>query len=220
MPRRDDDKQLIDRQWFEEQGVPEPTTLDDLTEPEYADLTVVTNPATSSPGLAFLLATVGAFGEDGWTAYWERLRDNGVKVADSWEDAYYVDFSGAGEGGRRPIALSYSTSPAFTVTEDGSESRTAALLETCFRQVEYVGVLAGTDNPEGARALVDFLTSAQFQAGIPEQMYMYPADASVEIPEDWKSFAPLAAEPFTVAPEDVAANREEWIQQWTATVIG
>jgi thiamine transport system substrate-binding protein len=210
----------VDTAWFEENGVAQPATLEDLTKPEYQDLTVVTNPATSSPGLAFLLATIGAFGEDGWQAYWEKLRDNGVKVVDSWEDAYYVDFSGAGEGGQRPIALSYSTSPAFTVTEDGSSSTTAALLETCFRQVEYAGVLAGTDNPEGARALVDFLASPAFQADIPGNMYMYPADETVEIPAEWQQFAPLAEDPFEVPPADVAAHRDEWIEQWTATVIG
>ncbi len=210
----------VDTAWFEEAGVPAPVTLEDVTEPEYADLTVVTNPATSSPGLAFLLATVGAFGTDGWQGYWERLRDNGVKVVDSWEDAYYVDFSGAGEGGTRPIALSYSTSPAFTVTEDGTETTTAALLETCFRQVEYAGVLAGTDNPEGARALVDFLASAEFQADIPGQMYMYPADETVELPAEWQQFAPLAEDPFEVPPGEVAEHRDEWIEQWTTTVIG
>ncbi|AEG45511.1 thiamine ABC transporter substrate binding subunit [Isoptericola variabilis] len=210
----------IDTAWFEENGVAEPRTLEDVTKPEYADLTVVTNPATSSPGLAFLLATVGAFGEDGWQGYWEKLRDNGVKVVDSWSDAYYVDFSGAGEGGQRPIALSYSTSPAFTVTEDGTQSTTAALLETCFRQVEYAGVLAGTDNPEGARALVDFLASPEFQADIPGQMYMYPADETVELPAEWQQFAPLSDAPFEVPPADVAEHRDEWIEQWTATVIG
>jgi thiamine transport system substrate-binding protein len=210
----------VDTAWFSEHDVPQPATLEDLTEPTYADLTVVTNPATSSPGLAFLLATVGAFGTDGWLPYWERLRDNGVKVAQSWEDAYYVDFSGAGEGGQRPIVLSYATSPAFTVDEDGERSSTAALLDTCFRQVEYAGVLAGTDNPEGARALVDFLASADFQADIPGQMYMYPADSTVELPAEWKKFAPLATEPFEVPSDDVAAHRDEWIEQWTATVIG
>jgi thiamine transport system substrate-binding protein len=210
----------IDTGWFAEAGVPEPATLEDLTDPKYGDLTVVTNPATSSPGLAFLLTTIGAFGEDGWQAYWEDLRDNGLKVVDSWEDAYYVDFSGAGEGGKRPIALSYSTSPAFTVTEDGSESTTAALLDTCFRQVEYAGVLAGADNPEGARALVDFLASPEFQGDIPGQMYMYPADETVEIPAEWQQFAPLASDPFEVPPADVAEHRDEWIEQWTATVIG
>lgn len=210
----------VDHTWFTEQGIPEPVTLEDLTEPEYRDLLVVTNPATSSPGLAFLLATVGAFGEDGWEDYWADLRDNGVKVVDGWSDAYYVDFSGAEGAGPRPLALSYSTSPAFTVTEDGTASTTGALLDTCFRQVEHAGVLANAENPEGARELVDFLISEAFQADVPEQMYMYPADDSVALPEGWAEFAPLAEEPFDVAPEEISANRDEWIQAWTATVVG
>ncbi|MGW8567722.1 thiamine ABC transporter substrate-binding protein [Isoptericola sp. NPDC055881] len=210
----------LDDGWFKDHDVTPPATLEDLTEPEYRDLTVVTNPATSSPGLAFLLATIGAFGTDGWQDYWAGLRDNGVKVAESWEDAYYVDFSGAGEGGTRPIALSYATSPAFTVSDDGTSSTTSAMLDTCFRQVEYAGVLTGAANPEGAKKLVDFLTSGTFQADVPGQMYMYPADPDVPLPADWQRFAPLADKPFEVAPADVAAHRDEWIEQWTATVVG
>ncbi|MFE7406606.1 thiamine ABC transporter substrate binding subunit [Isoptericola sp. NPDC057559] len=209
----------LDDGWFEKNDVTPPATLEDLAKPAYQDLTVVTNPATSSPGLAFLLATIGAFGADGWQGYWSDLRANGVKVAESWEDAYYVDFSGAGEGGKRPIALSYATSPAFTVTDDGKSSTTSAMLDTCFRQVEYAGVLTGAANPEGAEKLVDFLTSEAFQADVPGQMYMYPADPGVELPADWQQFAPLADKPFEVAPADVAAHRDEWIEQWTATVV-
>ncbi|WP_277210810.1 thiamine ABC transporter substrate-binding protein [Isoptericola croceus] len=210
----------VDTVWFEDAGLEPPAGLEDLTDPAYADLTVVTNPATSSPGFAFLLATVSAFGEDGWQDYWAELADNGLRVTDGWSDAYYVDFSGAGEGGERPIVLSYATSPAFTVTEDGSGSTTAALLDTCFRQVEYAGVLAGTDNPDGARALVDFLASEQVQADIPENMYMYPADETVELPAEWEQFAPLAENPYEVPAQEIAEHRDEWIQQWTATVIG
>ncbi|PZR52174.1 thiamine ABC transporter substrate-binding protein [Xylanimonas oleitrophica] len=211
--------------WFEERGLDEPETLEDLTRPEYRDLTVVTNPASSSPGLAFLLATVGAFGDSGydgqgWEQYWADLRDNGLKVDDSWEDAYYADFSGSGEGGQRPVVLSYATSPSYTLNEDGSASTTRALLGTCFRQVEYAGVLAGAQNPEGAKQLVDFLVSAQFQADVPEQMYMYPADVAVPLPAEWERFAPLAPEPFEVDPADVAEHRDEWIERWTQTVVG
>jgi thiamine transport system substrate-binding protein len=209
-----------DEAWFEKSDLEVPTTLEDLADPKYQDLLVVTNPATSSPGLAFLLATIGAFGEDGFEDYWASLVDNGVKVADSWEDAYYVDFSGAGEGGERPLALSYATSPAFTVTEDGSESTTSALLETCFRQVEYAGVLAGSDNPEGAQELVDFLLTQDVQAALPESMYMYPADSSVSLPESWQQFAPLAESPFEVDPAQVSEHRDEWIERWTETVVG
>ncbi|MDR7383546.1 thiamine ABC transporter substrate-binding protein [Promicromonospora iranensis] len=209
-----------DEAWFEKSDLDVPRTLEDLADPEYQDLLVVSNPATSSPGLAFLLATVGAFGENGFEDYWASLADNGVKVADSWEDAYYVDFSGAGEGGERPLVLSYATSPAFTVTEDGTGTTTSALLETCFRQVEYAGVLAGSDNPEGAQALVDFLLSADVQAALPESMYMYPADSSVELPKDWQKFAPQAEAPFEVEPAEVSEHRDEWIERWTETVVG
>src|SRR5699024_8699131 len=125
----------------------------------------------SSPGLAFLLATVGAYGEDGWVDYWQQLADNGLKVVDSWSDAYSVDFSGSTGEGDRPIVLSYSTSPACEVGEDEEEAATGALLNPCFRQVEYAGVLDDADNPEGAQAFIDFLLSDEVQADIPEQMY-------------------------------------------------
>jgi thiamine transport system substrate-binding protein len=213
----------VDTAWFAEHQVTEPVTLEDLAKPEYQDLMVALNPASSSPGMAFLLATVGAFGDDGfggqgWTGYWSALKANGLKVAESWSDGYYSEFSGAGEGGTRPIVVSYSTSPAFTLTEDGSASTTRALLDTCFRQVEYAGVLAGAANPEGARALLDFLTSGTFQADIPGQMYMYPADPSVELPAEWVKFAPLAPHPFDVAPDQITAHREAWIDAWTEAV--
>lgn len=210
----------IDKEWFADAGIPEPRTLEDLTDPLYEDLLVVTNPATSSPGLAFLLATIGAFGEDGWQDYWADLRDNGVRVAGGWSDAYYVDFSGSDGEGPRPLVLSYASSPPYEVPEGADEAPTAALLDTCFRQVEYAGVLAGARNPEGARALIDFMLSPEFQADIPEQMYVYPVRSDVELPEDWVKHAPLADAPHEVDPELISEKRDEWIEQWTDLVVG
>lgn len=210
----------VDHAWFDDRGVPEPATLEDLTDPAYRDLTVVTNAATSSPGLAFLLATVGAFGEDGWQQYWRDLTANGLKVAEGWSDAYYTDFSGGGGGGSRPIALSYASSPPETIPEGGGEPTTGALLGTCFRQVEYAGVLAGAQNPEGARRLVDWLLSDAVQADIPGSMYMYPVSSAVDLPEDWAQWAPLADEPYTVPLDEIAANRETWVREWTDLVTG
>ena len=209
----------VDHEWFAGAGIPEPTTLQDLTDPTYRDLLVVTNPATSSPGLAFVLATVGAFGEDGWVGYWAALRDNGVQVAAGWSDAYYVDFSGPSSEGERPLVLSYASSPPFEVPEGADVAPTGALLDTCFRQVEYAGVLAGAANPEGARAVVDWLLSPEVQAAIPDSMYMYPV-TDVALPDSWLKFAPLAPEPFTVDPSLISQNRDGWIQTWTDTVIG
>ncbi|WP_228760001.1 thiamine ABC transporter substrate binding subunit [Pseudactinotalea sp. HY158] len=209
----------VDHQWFADHDLDEPVTLDDLTLPAYADLTVVSNPARSSPGLAFLLATIGEYG-DQWVAYWQRLDENGLKIVDSWSDVYYTDFTAAeGAGGTRPIALSYSTSPAFTITDDG-DSTTGALLETCFRQVEYAGVLAGAENPAGAQAFLDFLLSAPVQADIPGQMFMYPVDDTVRLPADWVAHAPLAPNPITVPQADIDAHLDEWLRTWQEQVVG
>ncbi|WP_129339192.1 thiamine ABC transporter substrate-binding protein [Cellulomonas endophytica] len=210
----------VDRAWFAGRGLAEPTTLEDLTRPEYRDLTVVPSAVTSSPGLAFLLATVGAFGEDGWQGYWQRLVDNGLQVDASWSDAYATTFSGGGGGGPRPIVLSYASSPPFTVPEGGTEPTTAALLDTCFRQVEYAGVLAGAQNPEGATQLLDFLLSDEVQADVPGSMYVYPVSTSVTLPEEWARWAPLATEPFAVPAADVEAHREEWLRTWQDVVTG
>lgn len=208
-----------DTQWFEEAGIEVPATLDDLTDPAYEDLLVVSHPASSSPGLAFLAATVGAEG-DAWPEYWDALVANGVKVVSGWSDAYYTEFSGADGEGPYPLVLSYATSPAFTLTEDGSASTTEALLETCFRQVEYAGVIEGAENEPGAREFIDFLLSPEVQASIPENMYMYPVDDEVELPADWASFAPLSSDPIDVPADEIAANRDQWIADWTARVIG
>lgn len=209
----------VDTEWFEENGSLAPVTLEDLTKPVYENLTVVSNPATSSPGLAFLFATIGAFGDD-YLDYWERLSANGLKVTSGWEEAYQTEFT-AGEGeGSRPIVLSYASSPAYTVTEDGSTTTTSALLDTCFRQVEYAGVLEGAENPEGGQQLVDFLLGEQFQSEIPTGMYVYPVNPDAEIPAEWVDFAPLPENPIVLDPTEISENRDTWIEDWTATVIG
>lgn len=210
----------VDTAWFAANGVPEPTTLESLLDPAYRDLVVVPDPVTSSPGLAFLLATIGAYGEDAWVDYWAGLRDNGLKVADGWSEAYYTDFTAGGGDGPRPVVLSYASSPPFTVPEGGDAPTTRALLDTCFRQVEYAGVLDGAANPEGAAQLLDFLLSDEVQADIPVSMFVYPVSSRVELPQEWADWAPLADEPFEVAPADIAEHREQWLSTWSDTVVG
>lgn len=196
-----------DTAWFESNGLPLPTTLDDLTKPEYKDLLVVTDPTSSTPGLAFLFATIGAKG-DGWLAYWEQLRANGVKVAPGWTEAYYTDFSAADGKGPYPLVLSYASSPAYAPT-------TQALLGTCFRQIEYAGVIQGAQNEAGAREFIDFLLSPEVQAAIPESMYMYPVVSDTELPEEWTANAPLATASIELSSEEIDANREQWLREWS-----
>ena len=204
----------VDTTWFDAEGIPAPQTLDDLVDPAYADLLVTPGATTSSPGLAFLLATVAAYGEDGWVDYWTKLMANGAKLTAGWSDAYEVDFTQGGGGGDRPIVVSYDSSPAFTL-DDAGGTTTAALLDTCFRQVEYAGVLAGAANPEGAQALVDFMLTREVQESLPESMYVFPVDADATLPADWASFATQPADPLSVDPAAIAENRETWLQEWT-----
>ena len=202
----------VDHGWFEEVGVPEPETLEDLADPAYRGLLVVEAANSSSPGLAFLLATIAAFGEDGWQQYWADLVANDVRVAASWSDAYYVDFSGPSSEGDRPLVVSYASSPPVEVPP-GS---TGVLLDTCFRQVEYAGVIAGTEHPAEARQLVDFLFSTVVQNDIPENMYVFPVNADAELPATWAEYAEIADDPYSIDPAEIDANRERWIAEWAA----
>ncbi len=211
----------VDHAYFTAKNLPEPVTFEDLAKPEYKDLLVVESPATSSPGLAFLLGTVAHFGQDGWPAYWKQLQDNGVKVAGSWTDAYTVDFSGSSGKGARPLVVSYASSPPAEVTAGATgPAPSAALLQTCFRQVEYAGVLKGAKNPAGAQKVIDFLLSPQFQASVPEGMYVYPVTSGVSLPASWQSSAPVAPNPATLDPALIAANRDGWISAWSGLLEG
>lgn len=210
-----------DKAWFAAEGLEPPADLAALTDPAYADLLVVENPASSSPGLAFLLATIAEFGEDGWSDYWSRLRANGVQVVDSWEDAYYGAFSGAGDGDR-PLVVSYGSSPPAEVVfaEPPIEEATTAVVDTtCFRQIEYAGVLAGTDHPDEARRLIDFLLSETFQAEMPLNLFVYPANGDVALPDVFTANATVPADPRSVDPATISANREAWLETWTDTVL-
>jgi thiamine transport system substrate-binding protein len=209
----------LDDGWFAEHDVAPPKSLDDLTRPAYKGLFVTPGATSSSPGMAFLLATIAEYGEQ-WPSYWRKLMANETKVTSGWSDAYEVDFTAGGGNGDRPIVLSYSSSPPFTVPEGGSKPTTSALLDTCFRQVEYAGVLEGADNPEGARKFVQFMTQREFQSALPENMYVYPVLASADIPEEWAKWAPASPDPHQVPADQIAENRTEWLRTWRSIATG
>jgi thiamine transport system substrate-binding protein len=210
--------------WFEEADVDVPADLADLADPAYESLLVVENPATSSPGLAFLLATVATFGEDGWEDYWRDLVANDVAVSAGWEDAYYGVFSGAGGSeGDRPLVVSYASSPPAEVIfaeEPPARAPTGVVEASCFQQVEFAGVLAGTDNEAGARALVDFMVSETFQVDIPLQMFVFPARTGVELPPEFVEYAVVPDEPISLDPAFIAEQREDLVARWTEVVLG
>lgn len=212
-----------DKAFFADAGLPVPTSLEDLVDPMYEDLLVVENPATSSPGLAFLLASIEAFGEDGWEAWWTELRANGVQVVNGWEEAYNSAFSGGGASeGTRPLVVSYASSPPAEVLYADppvDEPPIGVIDASCYRQVEGAGILAGTDHEEEAGKLIDFLLSERVQADVPLSMFVFPARSGVELPDLFVEHAAQPTEVFELPPEDIDANREDWIDRWTDLVL-
>jgi thiamine transport system substrate-binding protein len=219
-----------DKAFFEAQGLRPPKELSDLTKPEYKGMLVVENPATSSPGLAFMLATVSQFGQRAFVNYWKDLVANDLLVVNDWNTAYYTEFTRA--GGRRPIVVSYSSSPAYeiiyaeppgegTPAPKGVEPSTAAVVSdgSCFRQIEFVGILRGTKNRELAEKWVDFMLSPRFQEDMPMKMFVFPVNSQAQLSEEFQKYVVHPERPAFVSPRDIAINREAWIQAWTETVL-
>ncbi|MGK5627608.1 thiamine ABC transporter substrate-binding protein [Streptomyces sp. URMC 123] len=222
-----------DRRYFADKKLDPPRTLDDLIKPEYKNLLVTENAATSSPGLGFLLGTAARYGDadspegaasGGWQQYWKKLKENGVEVVDGWEQAYTERFSGSAGGkakGDRPLVVSYASSPTAEVTnakDKPAQAPTGVATGTCFRQIEFAGLLKGAKNPEGGKALLDFLLSTTFQEDVPLQMYVNPARQDAKLPEAFTTYGEKIADPATMAPETIAKNRERWVKTWTSLV--
>jgi len=204
-------------------GLEAPQSLEDLTQEAYRGLLVAMNPATSSPGLAFLLTTVSVFGTEGdytYLDYWADLVANDVLIVDDWETAYFGYFSAVSEEGDRPLVVSYASSPPFSLDEQGQPTTASVTAPgTCFRQVEYAGVLRGTDDEEGARLLIDFMLSQAFQEDLPMQMYVFPVRRDAALPPEFAQFATVAEEPAVLSAEAIDEGREGWINAWLEVIV-
>lgn len=208
--------------WFEDNGLAPPTDIADLIDPTYKGLTVVENPASSSPGLAFLFVTVGRYGE-GYLDYWKSLRANDVLISEGWNDAYWGAFTvGSGGEGDRPIVVSYATSPVAEVYYNELETPPTASVNTAgnsFEQIEFVGILAKSRHQQAARQLVDFLLSPTFQEDIPLHMFVYPANSTASVGDLFQKWAEVPESPVQLSPDAISAHREEWIEAWTDVML-
>lgn len=213
-----------DRSYFEENDLALPQSLEDLTDPMYEGLLVVESPATSSPGLAFMLTTIAEYGEEGYLDYWQRLLENGTVVVNDWESAYYSNFSGSSGQGPQPMVVSYGTSPAAEVVfaeEELDEAPTASLVgdTMCYRQIEFVGILSGTKNRDLAEAFVDFMLDTRFQEDIPLNMFVFPVNEAAVLPDVFVESVQMPETPAVLPPDEIAANRERWIEAWRTVVL-
>jgi len=211
-----------DIEYFASNKLEVPQSLSDLTKPEYKGLLAVQNPASSSPGLAFLMATIVEFGEDNWQEFWKDLKENNVEVGESWDDTYYQSFSGSSGDGQYPLVVSYSTSPVAEAlfSEPPVEiSPTGNIDSTCFRQVEFAGILKGTEKTKQAQQLIDFLVSEKFQKEIPLNLFVYPAAENIELDRAFTKNSRIIENSYQIDPKLIEENRKDWIETWTQIVL-
>ncbi|MEU0209976.1 thiamine ABC transporter substrate-binding protein [Streptomyces canus] len=215
-----------DKAYFAEHKLQPPTSYDDLIKPAYKNLLVTENASTSSPGLGFLLGSAAKYGDDGWEGYWKKLKANGVKVVDGWEQAYNEEFSGSAGGKKakadRPLVVSYASSPPAEVIYADPKPTTAptgVAQGTCFRQIEYAGLLSNAANAKGGKALLDFLLTKEFQQDMPLNMFVYPVVNGAQVPAEFTQYGPQAKDPETMDPAKIADNRDDWVKSWTSLVL-
>lgn len=209
-----------DKKWFADKKLEVPATFEDLISSPYKGLLAVQDPVASSPGLAFLLATIAHFGEEQWQGYWKSLVANNVRIAPDWTTAYTKDFTIA--GGKYPMVVSYGSSPPAEVVFAATpitEPPTGVIESTCFRQTEYAGVLRGTKNPNNARALVDYLLSKKFQESMPLTLFVFPVNKEAVLPKVFQDFAVRPAKPLTLSPEEIEKNRDSWLDSWRTLAL-
>jgi thiamine transport system substrate-binding protein len=215
---------VYDKAYFKDHNLPVPQSFEDLLKPEYKGMLVDENPATSSTGLEFMLATIAHFGAEKWLDFWKQLNANGLVVVNDWNTAYYTNFSGSSGKGPQPIVVSYNSDPAAEVIFSKTpltESPVAAIIApgTCYRMVEFVGILKGTQHQALAQKWVDFMLGTQFQEDMPLQMYVYPVNPQAKLPDEFIKYAPQPEQPASLPPDEISKNRDAWIQSWTNTVI-
>jgi thiamine transport system substrate-binding protein len=211
------------KKWYAARNLQPPAGLDDLVKPQYAGQLVVQDPVNSSPGLAFLLASVARYG-GGWQDWWRKLKDNGVHVAADWTTAWTMDYAGAGNPGRYPMVVSYGSSPPAEIVYAAdpasvTEPDSGVIESTCFRQTEYVGVLRGTRNPNLARRLVEYLLDVPFQESMPTSLFVFPVNPDAKLPDVFAKWAVRAAQPLTIGAAEIGANLARWLDEWRAAAL-
>lgn len=101
------------------------------------------------------------------------------------------------------------------------EAPTASIVapDTCFRQIEFVGILKGTSRRALAEKWVDYMLDRRFQEDMPLQMFVFPVNRQAQLPEAFVKYAQIPEKPATLDPNLIAEKREAWIEAWTETVL-
>lgn len=191
-----------------------PSSLEDLTDRRFAGRIIAIDPRTSSVGHALLLWTIAEYGEDGYLAYWNRLKPSLLTVAGGWSAAYAMF-----EEGEAPIVLSYTTDAAYSVYS-GQGDRYGIILPggQAYLQIELAGIVAGSEQAELAHAFLNHLLAPESQKLIPTTNWMFPANAATELPEVFEQYAIQPENPVRLDHSLVDENNERWLREWAVEI--
>lgn len=185
-----------------------PTSFEELLNARWKRSLVVEDPRTSSTGLAFLLWTIGVYGEENFLNYWSRLKDSILTVTPGWDEAFNLL-----ELGEADMMVSYATDGAYSYHEYGVlKYMPIAMQEGAFVQVEYASIVKGAANRDLAEKFIDFLLSEGFQREVPLNQWMYPV-VEVEMPEAFE-YALKIDKTVSIDYEIVSEKLDSWLDSW------
>jgi len=187
-----------------------PASLKELVEGDPEQKIVIQDPRTSTPGLGLVLWMKSVYGDKAGEA-WAQLKHRVLTVTPGWSEAY-----GLFTKGEAPMVLSYTTSPAYhVIAEKTDRYKAASFSEGHYLQVEVAGMTTkGAANPLSAKFLT-FMTGTAFQDALPETNWMFPAAATSKPLNPAFDALVKPAKSLSFSPEEVAANRKAWVEEWT-----
>lgn len=173
---------------------------------------VIQDPRSDTPGLGLVLWIKALYG-DRAAEIWEGLKPHVLTVTRGWSEAYSLFLAGEAD-----LVMSYTTSPAFHVFDEGDESYAAADFGAHYTQVEVAGILESSDNQELAREFLRYLVSPEAQAVIPTTNWMYPViDIGDALDPSFNDLM-VPAEALRADEAEVTANKSAWIEEALAAL--
>lgn len=186
-----------------------PNSFAELVMPGAGPKLLLQDPRTSTPGLGLLLWVKQIYGDKS-AEVWRSLAPKILTVSKGWSESY-----GLFQKGEAPIVLSYTTSPAYHLMVDKTDRYKALdFPEGNYLQVEVAGMLKTSQHQDLAKQFLAFMVSPEFQKTIPTTNWMYPVtDIGADLPQVFRDI-PKPAKSLLYSPDEVAAHRQAWIEEW------
>lgn len=190
-----------------------PKSLMDLVEGDPSQKIAIEDPRTSTPGLGLLLWVKSVYGDKAPEA-WAKLSKRVLTVTPGWSEAY-----GLFTKGEVPMVFSYTTSPAYHMVEEKTDRyQAASFSEGHYIQIEVAGMLKTAKDKDLARQFLTFMITPAFQDIIPTTNWMMPATKTEEVLPDAFGKLVQPEKTFLMGSDEVAKNRQAWIDEWLAAM--